>query len=399
MGFSMYALQKFRQETRAWLEKNCPMEMRSPITDQNDHCWGGRQWQFQSEAQKTWLQRMVTKGWTAPHWPKAYGGAGLSADECAILKDEMQRISAREPVSNFGFWMLGPALLKFGNEALKSTHLPLIADGSIRWCQGYSEPNAGSDLASLQTSAEDKGDHFVVNGQKIWTSYADLADWIFCLVRTDPKASKHNGISFLLFDMDSPGVTTRPIELISGESPFCEVFFDNVKVPKENLVGELNHGWDIAKYLLTHERDKIGGEPPGILRGQALGELAKNHLGSTPNGQLSDPLLRAQISQLDIDNLAFDAWVQELHQQVENGQSIGATSSLLKYVGTELNKRRYELMMDALGTTALEWDSERTRGGMYAREWLRSKGNSIEGGTSEVMLEIAAKRLLGLPNS
>lgn len=398
MVLSMSALEEFRQATRQWLEQNCPPEMRVPIQDQSEHCWGGRQWQFESDAQKVWLERMADKGWTAPQWAPEYGGAGLSQAEADILKEEMARISAREPVSNFGFWMLGPALLKFGSEELKRTHLPLITDGSIRWCQGYSEPNAGSDLASLQTSAEDKGDHFLVNGQKIWTSYANKADWIFCLVRTDPNATKHNGISFLLFDMDSPGVTTRPIELISGESPFCEVFFDNVKVPKDNLVGDLHRGWDIAKYLLTHERDKIGGEPPGILRGQALGQLAREYQGCDADQQLTDPVLRAQISELEIDSLAFNAWTKALRQQAEDGQGIGATSSLLKYVGTELNKKRYELMMDAMGSTALEWQSERTRNGMYASEWLRSKGNSIEGGTSEVMLGIAAKRLLDLPS-
>lgn len=395
----MSPLKEFRLETRAWLEKNCPTEMRQPIKSMEEHCWGGRLWQFNSTAQRVWLERMVEKGWTAPTWAPEYGGAGLNADEADILKEEMARINARPPVSNFGFWMLGPALLKFGSEELKRKHLPPIARGEIRFCQGYSEPNAGSDLASLQTRADDGGDHFIVNGQKIWTSYADQADWIFCLVRTDQSASKHNGISFVLFDMNTPGITTRPIELISGESPFCEVFFDNVKVPKENLIGELNRGWDIAKYLLTHERDKIGGEPPGILRGQALGQLAKEYLGSNANNELDDPMLRGHISLLDIDSLAFNAWTQELRQQAEDGQGIGAKSSLLKYVGTELNKQRYELMMDALGTTALEWESERTREGMYAREWLRSKGNSIEGGTSEVMLGIAAKHLLDLPSA
>jgi len=399
MVLSMSHLEQFRADTRIWLEENCPAEMREPINSFEDHCWGGRQWQFSSDAQRIWLDRMVEKGWTAPTWAPEYGGAGLSTEEAEILAEEMARINARPPVSNFGFWMLGPALLKFGSEELKRRHLPPIARGEIRFCQGYSEPNAGSDLASLQTRGDDGGDHFIVNGQKIWTSYADKADWIFCLVRTDPEATKHNGISFILFDMDTPGITTRPIELISGESPFCEVFFDEVKAPKENLVGELHRGWDIAKYLLTHERDMIGGEPPGILRGEALGLLAKQYIGANDHQQLDDPVLRHAISELEIDSLAFAAWTQELRQQAEDGQGIGATSSLLKYVGTELNKKRYELMMDALGSTALEWESERTREGMYAREWLRSKGNSIEGGTSEVMLGIAAKRLLNLPSA
>lgn len=395
----MSALEQFRTETRAWLEANCPMAMREPVSRPEDHCWGGRQWQFSCDDQRLWMERMAAKGWTAPQWAPEYGGAGLNAEQDAILREEMARINARVPVSNFGFWMLGPALLKFGSEQQKREHLPRIARGEIRWCQGYSEPGAGSDLASLQTRAQLKDDHFIVNGQKIWTSYANLADWIFCLVRTDADASKHNGISFLLFDMASAGITTRPIELISGESPFCETFFDDVQVPLANLVGTLHHGWDIAKYLLTHERDMIGGEPPGILRGQALGTLAADQLGRDDSGRLDAPLLRHQIAALDVDSLAFRAWVAQLRAGAEQGQGIGARSSLLKYVGTELNKRRYELMMDAMGTIGLEWDSARTRGGQLAREWLRSKGNSIEGGTSEVMLNIAAKRLLDLPDA
>ena len=179
----------------------------------------------------------------------------------------MRALNCRSPLASFGIWMLGPALLKFGNEAQKKEHLPKIARGEIRWCQGYSEPNAGSDLASLATRADDKGDHYIVNGQKIWTSYADKADWIFCLVRTDTAAKKHTGISFVLFDMATPGVSTRPILLISGKSPFCETFFDNVRVEKQNLVGTPGGGWDVAKYLLTHEREMIGAH--GRARGAA----------------------------------------------------------------------------------------------------------------------------------
>src|SRR5690606_19483589 len=243
------SLADFRRETRAWLEANCPPEMRQPIADDSDRCWGGRNWKFKSEAQRLWLERMAERGWTAPTWPREYGGGGLSVAEAGVLASEMRALGCRSPLDSFGIWMLGPALLKYGTEEQKQEHLPKIVRGEIRWCQGYSEPNSGSDLASLNTRAEDAGDHFVVNGQKIWTSYANHADWIFCLVRTDTGAKKHTGISFLLFDMASPGVSTRPIVLISGKSPFCETFFDNVRVPKGNLVGELNRGWDVAKYL------------------------------------------------------------------------------------------------------------------------------------------------------
>jgi acyl-CoA dehydrogenase len=216
----------FRQEVRAWLEANCPPAMRQPVTGEEDIVWGGRKAKL-SPDQKAWLDAMASRGWTVPDWPSEYGGGGLSPEQTKTLRQEMARLGCRNPLQSFGISMLGPALLKYGNEAQKKRFLPEIARGEIRWCQGYSEPNAGSDLAGLQTSAEDKGDHYLVNGQKVWTSYADKADWIFCLVRTD-KTTKQGGISFLLFDMASPGVSTKPILLISGSSPFCETFFDNV---------------------------------------------------------------------------------------------------------------------------------------------------------------------------
>src|SRR3982750_605074 len=271
----------FRKEPRAWLEANCPPEMREPMRDESDACWGGRNPTFKNEAQKQWMEVMAGRGWTVPDWPKDYGGGGLSPAETKILKQEMGRIGARPPLTSFGISMLGPALLKYGTEEQKHRFLPEIARGEIRWCQGYSEPGAGSDLAGLQTKAEDKGDHWLVNGQKVWTSYADKADWIFCLVRTSAE-SKHQGISFLLFDMATPGVSTKPILLISGNSPFCETFFDDVKVPKDQVVGEVNKGWDVAKYLLGHEREMISAMGLG---GQttALGNAV---------GPIEDPLLR-----------------------------------------------------------------------------------------------------------
>jgi alkylation response protein AidB-like acyl-CoA dehydrogenase len=233
-------LDQFRQDTRAWLEENCPAAMREPVRSDKDQCWGGRNWKFENDDQRIWLERMADRGWTVPEWPAEYGGGGLSKAEAKILKQEMARIHARRPLESFGIDMLGPALLKFASEEQKQRFIPPIIRGEIRWCQGYSEPNAGSDLASLQTRAEDKGDHYLVDGSKVWTSYADKSDWIFCLVRTDFDCPKHQGISFLLFDMASPGVSTQPVKLISGFSPFCETFFDNVEVPKENLVGDLN---------------------------------------------------------------------------------------------------------------------------------------------------------------
>lgn len=388
----MSELETFQKETRKWLEANCPAEMREPIKGDEDLCWGGRGFKFKNEAQKLWLERMAERGWTTPTWPKEYGGGGLSKPEAKILAKEMARINARIPLASFGIWMLGPALLKFGNEAQKQEHLPPIVRGEIRWCQGYSEPSAGSDLAALATKCEDKGDHFLVNGQKVWTSYADKADWIFCLVRTDPKAKKHEGISFVLFDMATPGVEARPIKLISGKSPFCETFFEDVKVRKDQLVGELNKGWSIAKYLLTHEREMIGGQGQDVTR--PLSEIAAGMIG-LEDGKLADPMLRTQVIEAEIDAWAFGQTLKRKLGEAKAGASLGADSSMLKYYGTELNKRRLELMMDAAGHEGLEWEGE----GGVARQWLRTKGNSIEGGTSEVQLNIISKHILQLPGA
>ena len=385
-------LQDFRTETRAWLQANCPPEMRRPLRGEEDYCWGGRHAAFQSEAQRLWLQRMGERGWTVPTWPCDYGGGGLSAEEAMVLQQEMRALGCRPALWSFGIWMLGPALLKLGNEAQKREHLPKIARGEIRWCQGYSEPNAGSDLASLATRAEDRGDHYVVNGQKIWTSYADQADWIFCLVRTDTAAKKHTGISFVLFDMASPGVSTKPITLISGKSPFCETFFDNVRVEKHNLVGQPGGGWDVAKVLLTHEREMIGAIGDRA-QSQPLGTMAAQSLGRDAAGRLDEPMLRARIAEFEVDEAAFRALMQRFGEQARAKQAHGAFSSALKYYGAELNKRRHELIMAALGSAALEADSG------AAHDWLRSKANSIEGGTSEVQLNVIAKRILELPGA
>ncbi|WBH16746.1 acyl-CoA dehydrogenase family protein [Sphingomonas radiodurans] len=394
----MTDIDQFRTETRAWLEANCPPEMREPMRSDKDTVWGGRDQSAMTPAQKQWMDAMGAKGWTVPDWPKEYGGGGLSPAETKALREEMAAIRARNPLSSFGISMLGPALLKYGTEEQKKEHLPKIARGEIRWCQGYSEPNAGSDLASLATSAEDMGDHFLVNGQKVWTSYADQADWIFCLVRTD-KTNKHNGISFVLFDMATPGVSTKPILLISGYSPFCETFFDNVKVPKGNLVGTLNKGWDVAKYLLGHEREMIsnmglGGGGKNPLIDGAIATVGLDH-----DGRLADPLLRAKIAEFEVRSKAFAAQSERFIDELKAGRAHPAQPSMMKYYGTELNKSRYELVMATGGSDALEWESERSDGGHSARSWLRTKANSIEGGTSEVQLNIIAKRILELPGA
>lgn len=397
----MADLEAFRQETRAWLEANCPGEMREPVRDEEDVYWGGRRATFKNDAQRAWFDACVAKGYTVPAWPKAYGGAGLNAAESKVLREEMARIGARPPLSSFGIWMLGPALLHFGTEGQKQRFLNEIARGEIRWCQGYSEPGSGSDLVSLQTYGEDKGDHWIVNGQKVWTSYADAADWIFCLVRTD-KDNKYSGITFMLFDTSTEGCSTKPIKLISGNSPFCETFFDNVVVPKSYgddvpaYVGEINRGWDVAKYLLGHEREMISGAGGGD-RTAAIGAAMKRH--AAKNGDEIDPVLRAEVAMFDVDALAYTAMGEKFLDEIKVGKAHPAQPNMMKYVGTELNKRRHELMMAVGGSRSLEWDSEETEGGKPSRTWLRTKANSIEGGTSEVMLNVIAKRILDLPGA
>ncbi len=402
----MSSQQDFRAATRQWLESNCPESMRTPMV-QDEIVWGGRNPSFKNPDSKLWLERMADRGWTCPTWPTEYGGGGLSKDESVVLRQELARINARPALTSFGIGMLGPALLEYGSHAHKLEHIPKIVRGEIRWCQGYSEPGSGSDLASLSTKAELQGENYIVNGSKVWTSYADKADWIFCLVRTDFDVPKHSGISFILFDMASEGISTKPIQLISGSSPFCETFFFDVKVPTANLVGRLNEGWTIAKRLLQHERTMISSF--GLASGQsdrggttstvASVEGAAMHYRGDKDS-LSDPVLRDEIAQFKIDSEAFAYTSQRSIEESRQGQGPNATSSMLKNYGCELNKRRYELLLKAIGSQGLGWEGEGFADDelLVTREWLRSKGNSIEGGTSEVQLNVIAKRVLGLPD-
>lgn len=387
-------IEAFRAETRAWLEENCPQSMRQPSSSTDELYMGGKNATFLNEDQKIWFERMLAQGWTAPAWPKEYGGGGLNKLQAKVLKEEMRRISARPPLWSFGLSMLGPALLKFGTEEQKQEHLTKIIRGEVWWCQGYSEPGAGSDLAGLQTRCEDVGDHFLVNGQKVWTSYGDRADWIFCLVRTDPEAPKHSGISFILIDMDQSGVSVAPIKLISGKSPFCETFFDNARAEKHNVIGALNSGWTTAKYLLTHERSMIG-DLFGAGVEKPLHQVAIENIG-LENGQLADPILRTEVARLLIEQSALKLSIERMMDEAKAGQPIGAKSSFFKLVGTELNKDKYELWMELAGTEGLQW-GDTYKEGQLARDMCRTKGNSIEGGTSEVQLNIISKRILGLP--
>lgn len=389
-------LTEFRKETRAWLEENCPVSMRGQTKDIAELYWGGRNSDFTSEDQKIWFKRMHDKGWIVPYWDKKYGGGGLSPLENKILAEEMTRLRCKQPLFSFGISMLGPALLKFATEEQKGHYLKDIVDAKIRWCQGYSEPNAGSDLAGLQMKAVDKGDHFLINGSKIWTSYGDNADWIFCLVRTNTEVKKQEGISFLLIDMNSEGVEARPIQLISGKSAFTETFFDDVKVPKENLVGELNNGWTIAKYLLTHERQMIGGIGEADQKFSAR-DVVLDAVG-LHNGVLNDSILRTELVTYEMNLAIYDMTIERAIDEAKAGNNSGAASSLFKYFGTELNVQAMEIIMTAGGMDELAIEGEATNNGFIAKRFLRSKGNTIEGGTSEIQLNIISKNILGLPS-
>ncbi|HUZ13375.1 MAG TPA: acyl-CoA dehydrogenase family protein [Caulobacteraceae bacterium] len=398
-------LTAFRADVRAWLEANYPAELKRPNPRSDPEAtWGGRRFEGSDDPQIVWMRRMAARGWTAPTWPRAYGGGGRSGDEARVLDQELARGGYRAPLASFGLWMLGPVLLEYASEAQKSEHLPKIVRGEIRWCQGYSEPGAGSDLASLQTRCEDAGDRWLINGQKIWTSYADRADWCFCLVRTDPAARKHEGISFVLIDMATPGVETRPIKLISGESPFCETFFTDVRIPKTNLVGQINKGWDIAKRLLQYERQNIsGGFGGGGGAGGAAGdlaEIAKRYLGCDAAGALADADLRGRISRNKMDFQSFNLTLQRIGAESRASNGPSAATSIIKYAAAAFAQERSELMLETMGAQGLGWEGEGfTPAELTATHgWLRSKGNSIEGGTSEVNINVVAKRVLGLPD-
>lgn len=398
----MTDLEKFREETRRWLDANCPDSCCGPDNVLPDIIWGGRLQQYENEEVRLWLEKLVGKGWTVPTWPKPYGGAGLSKDEAKILAEEMLRKDTRSPLYSFGMSMLAPALMEFATEEQKLEHLPRIAGGEIRWCQGYSEPGAGSDLASLQCRAVRDGDDYVVTGQKIWTSSADVSDWIFCLVRTEPNAPKHEGISFLLIDMATPGVTTRPIELISGASPFCETFFDNVRVPVSNRISDENKGWQVAKALLLHERTMLAAnnrDSRANIDRRSLLQVARDSM-ETPAGRLSDEALRSEIAQSEMDRLCYDATLRKHNEARLAGNGMGPEGSMFKLYLSELNQRVADLRQRLNGAESLVWDGEdlNEEDNAVTREWLYGKAATILGGTSEVQMNIISKRVLGLPD-
>ena len=399
----MTFLGNFRTETRDWLEENCPASMRTRMVAGED-VGGGRKRKSTNPDAYVWLERMAEKGWTAPTWPKEYGGGGLPKDEFLILLEELQRIKARPPLGGMGITMIGPTLLEYGTEDQKKRHLPSIINGDIAWCQGYSEPGAGSDLASLQTKAESQGDHYLVNGSKIWTSGAMHADWIFCLVRTDTQVPKHEGISFLLFSMDSPGVSVKPIELLNGHSPFCQTFFDDVQVPKIDLIHKENQGWRVATRLLQHERSGLAslasadtaGPLQRIKPSMPLPDLAKHYAGADI---IADAVLRDEIVVNEMQKRAFNLTQARAVAESE-ADTPGAATSIFNYIEAEYVKEQLELQNRIRGTQAFGWegDSFTSEEICMCRLNLEAKSISIAGGSNEIQLNIIAKRVLGLPD-
>jgi len=390
-------LDAFRDETRRWLLEHAPASMRTPTKSTDELCWGGRKASYPADVLR-WRDVMAERGWTAPTWPKEYGGGGLSKEEAKVLAEEMEALTLRAPLIGFGQWMIGPLLLQEGSDELRREHLPPIVKGQIRWCQGYSEPGAGSDLASLQTKAVADGEDLIVNGQKIWTSYAEKADWMFLLVRTDFQARKQDGITFVLVDMTSPGVSVKPILLISGSSPFCETFFTDVRVPGRNVVGQRNRGWGMARALLGHERTAIADVYRDRDDAARLVRAARRELGQDAE-RIADACVRDRIAQIEIDQACFDGVLARGRAAAQAGDKPGHESSILKYYATELTQRRKDLQMSIAGPKALGWEGPGFEESdlKLARDWLRSRGTTIEGGTSEIQLNIIAKRVLGLP--
>ena len=389
-------LAAFRAEARAWLEANFPSSLkgRGNVGGEAPGTWEGDA--------ALWKQRMADRGWGVPTWPAAYGGGGLSFKEAQVLRDEMAAIGAWNPIGGMGVMMFGPTLLEYGTEAQKTQHIPPIARGELRWCQGYSEPGAGSDLASLQTKAEDRGDSFLVNGQKIWTSGAQWADWCFCLVRTD-FTKKHEGISFLLIDMRTSGVETRPIKLISGFSPFCETFFTDVSVPKENLVGPLNGGWTVGKRLLQHERNSLSGGSSGTAGGdrKRLVQVSTDYIGLDSSGRLADADFRARLILNQMEAHAYALTLRRIADEGKSANGPSAVTSILKNVSAKLVTETAEMAIEAMGQRGLGWEGETYSEDELAavRSYLGVKAHAIAGGSTEIQNNIISKRILGLPDA
>ncbi len=393
-------LEAFRAEARAWLEENFPKSLAGRASEYMA-MEGGKE--LTGEA-RTWVERLAERGWGTPTWPSEYGGGGLSASQAAVLQEEMRSAGAFNPIplrAGMGVTMVGPTILEYGTEEQKQKHLPPIARGEVRWCLGYSEPNAGSDLASLSTRAEDAGDHWVINGQKVWTSGADISDWCGALVRTDPKAGKRDGISFLMFTMHQEGVETRPIRLISGASPFCETFFNNARADKTDLLGPLNDGWTVGKRLLQHECASQTGAMDTGGRPAPLQELAKRYVGTDESGQLADSDLRSRLATHLMESKAHSLTLSRVAAEARGNPNVSAAASILKNTATNVAQTRAELTLEVMGHQGLAWEGDGfTEEEVNAvQSWLFGKAMSIYGGSFEIQYNIIAKNILGLPET
>lgn len=400
MSTATQDLEAFRAEARAWLEENFPKSLAGRASEYTA-MEGGKE--LTGEA-RTWVERLAERGWGTPTWPAEYGGGGLSASQAAVLQEEMRSAGAFNPIplrAGMGVTMVGPTILEYGTEEQKQKHLPPIARGEVRWCLGYSEPNAGSDLASLSTRAEDAGDHWVINGQKVWTSGADISDWCGALVRTDPKAGKRDGISFLMFTMHQEGVETRPIRLISGASPFCETFFNNARADKTDLLGPLNDGWTVGKRLLQHERASQTGAMDTGGRPAPLQELAKRYVGTDESGQLADSDLRSRLATHLMESKAHSLTLSRVAAEARGNPNVSAAASILKNTATTVAQTRAELTLEVMGHQGLAWEGDGfTEEEVNAvQSWLFGKAMSIYGGSFEIQYNIIAKNILGLPET
>ena len=381
----------FRRQFRAWLRKNLPARGRSEQMLAYDD-------PRRIARAKAWQRKLYEAGYVALTWPKEYGGQGLDVATQAIVDEELVRARARGLIGQMGIQMVGPTLIQYGSEEQKRRFLPRILTAEEIWCQGYSEPGAGSDLASLQTRAELVGDEFIVNGQKIWTSNAQFADWMFCLVRTDPSAPKHQGISYLLIDMRSPGITVRPLVQMTGERGFNEVWFDNVRVPRNQLVGGLHQGWQVANATLAHERNMLGAATRTQELFAKLVRLAKL-CTREGNSAIEDPVVRQRLAALAmrVEAMKYHAY-RQLSDSIA-GRPRGIAASVNKLVSTELNHDITACALDLLGSYATQ--SAHSKFALDRGEWMRefmfTLGMIIGGGTSEIQKNIISERGLGLP--
>jgi len=393
-------LQAFREEVQSFLADHCPPSARG----KGETITIGSKRPMKDPDLLKWRHALGERGWNTPMWPKEYGGGGLSREEATVLMDEVSKIDARLPMPGMGTSMIGPTLLEYGTEEQKKQHIPGIASGDVSWCQGYSEPGAGSDLASLRTKAEDKGDFYEVNGQKIWTSGAQFADWIFALVRTDFDVPKHEGISFVLMDMNQPGITIKPIQLISGTSPFCETFFDNAIAHKVDLVGQLNRGWTVGKRLLQHERSGQGGIGGAPARKPApaprLHDIAKQYIGTDSSGRIAERGARDDLIRMAMNSKSFRLTQKRAQQENASGQTPGEASSIFKLYGATLTRETSEMKCQLMGTQGFGWEGDSFKPSEVesTREFLGARAHTIYGGTNEVQMNIVAKRVLGLPD-